>query len=159
MTGTWKGLYKGAFKGLYRDFTGTYRVSRFLRAPSTNELVWLPPVLAGADRADGGILGVVEARLDALDDEAVKGFQADDCLVRAANTKSAWHKAKVQTLATRMLGPWPVIYGANGRQTIAKNGHPLGESHPWRRSPYFDGKSLQIEKVRCDFSKNADHVV
>ena len=59
-------------------------------------------------------------RLDALDDEAIKGFQVEDCLVGAANVKSGWHKAKVQTFATRMHGPWPVVYGADGRQIITK---------------------------------------
>ena len=95
-------------------------------------------------------------RLEVLDEEALKIFQAEECTVRAANVKSGWHMAKVQTLAARVHGPWPIVYGADGRQIVTINGHPISESHLWRRLPFCKGKTPPTEKVRCVFIRYFD---
>lgn len=96
------------------------------------------------------------ARLEVLDVEAPEVLHADDSTVRAANVKSGRHVAKGQTLVTCMHGPWPIVYGADGRQIVTINGHPICENHLWRRLPFCKGKTPPTEKARCDFIRYFD---
>ena len=92
------------------------------------------------------------SRLPFLVPDRVLQLQASDAEARKSLIKSGWHKNKVAIPATRMLGPLFPVIGYDGLVVKSKNGHPLGDSFPWRRSHYFSGKIPRVPRLGCHAS-------
>ena len=92
------------------------------------------------------------SRLPLLNPDLVVQLQAEDLSCRASLLKSGWHKNKVSVPATRTRGPFFPVFRADGTAVVSRNGHPLGDCHPWRRSQYFSGKVPPEPRQGCPTS-------